>query len=67
MVDSRTRGRLFWRQTWFSICSKHSGYRSDCNLCQNGRWSNDIAQWVSNSIYKKTPRLWRWWANGRGI
>lgn len=58
-----TKGSLFWKQRWFSICSMHYKYKEDCHICNTGGWTN-VWQWkIGSLIYKLTPNLWKWWMN----
>jgi hypothetical protein len=59
------RGWGPWRQEWYSICSAHQngGPDDECQLCRAGLWRNCWRQFFGHIVYKRWPRLWRWWAN----
>lgn len=59
----RSRGRLLWRQEWYSVCSIHRPHRDDCNMCRAGSWVNVWKQRASHLFYVISPSLWRKWAN----
>lgn len=52
-----------FRRDWYSICSMHSVYDLECNLCQKGHWHNAWRVFAGHIVYKAVPDLWRWWAN----
>lgn len=59
-----TRGRWFWRQEFYSICSHHMGRTEPgCDLCNTGHWRNVRKRAVGHFIYQHWPNLWRWWVN----
>lgn len=56
--------RVFpFRQTWYSICSRHREHDPSCDLCTTGSWSNDVSHWFGSKIYNRAPGVWRWWMN----
>lgn len=59
----KTKGMLFWKKEWYSICSKHKNHKEDCLRCNTGYWINTWMNRVSNFIFKNFPDLWRWWVN----
>lgn len=48
----KTKGKFFWKQTWFSYCSRHQEYDSECKLCNSGRWSYNWLAAISAFCYK---------------
>ena len=35
-----TKGKLWWKKEWYSICSRHQEYDKYCSICQCGTWEN---------------------------
>lgn len=62
-MAGRKRGVWPLRQTWYSICSAHQEHDPECDLCQSGWWYNDVRQAVGGWVFRRWPRLWRWWVN----
>ena len=61
---SLVRGKLWWKEEWYSICSMHGGnHQEDCNMCNTGNWVNVWMHNIGSIIYKLFPNLWRWWVN----
>ncbi len=60
-----TKGKLWWKYRWISICSIHGfeGTQIECNMCQTGIWSNLWISKISSLIYKLFPKLWIWYMN----
>jgi hypothetical protein len=58
-----TKGKFFWKKTWYSFCSRHREYDETCNICTSGSWSNNWIHSIGNVIYKNCPTLWIWWLN----
>lgn len=58
----KTKGRLFWRSTFLTLCAMHR-YKEDCFMCQHGEWSNDLWRNLNTYVRKKWPKLWLWYAN----
>lgn len=54
-----TKGWGPWKQTWFSICSMHYYHDDNCNMCTHGIWYFNIKSKISNYIFKKLPRFWK--------
>jgi len=48
---------------WFSICSLHKEYKSDCGLCECGKWVFMPTYYVEHFLYSLFPWLWRWYKN----
>lgn len=53
-------GRVFH---WYSICSRHAVYSSECNLCNTGQWVNVREVKRDQLFYRLCPWLWRLWVN----
>jgi hypothetical protein len=53
---------------WYSICSAHVQYCEDCNCCNAGHWIDEADPYVQirHWLWKKSPKLWREWANRPG-
>lgn len=54
-----TRGKLWYKYTWFSICSVHYFYDGNCKMCNTGSWVNDWKNYIDSIIYKISPKLWQ--------
>lgn len=54
-----TRGKLWYKYTWFSICSVHYEYDKNCKMCNAGSWVNNWANYIDSIIYNMSPKLWR--------
>lgn len=51
-----------WKYKWFSICSAHGlGAQDDCPACNAGHWVNAWGYKIEDFIYKKFPKIWKWW------
>lgn len=59
----RSRGWGPWRCDWYSICSRHGRWRSDCPLCQSGQWVNRWARVGGGIVCRVCPRFLVWWVN----
>lgn len=58
----KTKGWGPWKKLWFSICSAHGmGEKEDCLACNSGMWVNNWRYKFEDFIYKKFPKLWKWW------
>jgi hypothetical protein len=58
-----SKGKLFWKKEWYSICSMHYLYNRNCELCRTGHWRNTWLAFIETFFYKVTPKLWMWWVN----
>ena len=47
-----TRGKLWWKDEWYSLCSAHQEYDKDCEICQHGRWTNVWKLEISKIYYR---------------
>ena len=56
-------GKLWWRQTWYSICSRHSEASPQCRLCMTGHYRNDVTRRVGSFFHNHFYSLWYWWVN----
>lgn len=56
-------GYLFWRATWYSICSAHQISVPTCSRCMAGHYHNDFKNWFSSYFHKHHYKLWFWWVN----
>lgn len=59
----RSRGHLFWKQEWYSICSMHHDYKEDCHICNAGTWENIILIKISGWFHDHFYKLWFWYVN----
>ena len=59
----KTKGKFFWKQRWFSICSAHRDHKYDCDMCTTGSWHNVWKLKHGSIIYYFSPRLWVWYMN----
>jgi len=57
------RGKYFWKERWYSICSTHGNHDKDCPRCQTGHWINVWKNAIGGKIYDWFPGFWRWWVN----
>jgi len=49
-----TRGKFWWKEEWYSFCSRHQEYDKDCDICQHGTWENVWKQKWKQKIF----RIW---------
>jgi hypothetical protein len=49
--------------TWYSVCSAHRDYNTECANCNAGHWVNDELTEFTHWLYERYPRIWRKWAN----
>lgn len=54
-----------FKQTWFSLCSKHLYHKDDCNLCQAGQWQYNWVRAIDHVVYVWVYPVWYWWHNRR--
>lgn len=59
----RTKGKFFWRKSWYSICSVHFNYKNDCGMCNAGSWHYDILSKIDGIIHDHWYSLWFYWHN----
>lgn len=55
----KTKGKLFYKKEWYSICSLHKKPIPDCIMCNSGQWYNLLKRKIEICIYKFFPKLWR--------
>lgn len=60
-LDKDSRGRLWWREEWYSICSAHRQTDDSCSACSHGVWVNVVDAAITKFFYRHSPRLWTWW------
>lgn len=48
---------------WYSMCSKHRDYRTDCRFCRSGDWRFEPTAKLSRLFFRMAPGVWRRWAN----
>lgn len=63
VIELPTRGRYLMKEEFYSICSMHRESRSDCDLCQEGTWTNVWTRRVGHLVHDHCYRLWYWWVN----
>lgn len=54
----RTRGMLWWKEGWYSICSAHYHHDPQCNLCTKGVWLNSWQLKYNQILFKIDKGLW---------
>lgn len=54
-----------FKSTWYSFCSVHQHPETGCSRCMSGNYRNDVKRYFGSIIYRKCPKIWRWWANRR--
>jgi hypothetical protein len=57
------RGKFFWKERWFSICSAHIDFNKDCKACNAGYWTNVWGWKISGVVSKLFPKFWIYWMN----
>ena len=63
MSRLKSRGKWFWREEFYSICSAHYEPKEGCILCETGHWYNVWLLKCSRFVWTRWPRLWIIWAN----
>lgn len=56
----RDKGKYFWKERWFSICSTHQKYNKECNTCNVGTWENVWRTNIEKVIFTISPKLYKW-------
>ena len=56
----RDKGKYFWKEKWFSICSTHQKYNKECNTCNVGTWENVWRTNIEKVIFTISPKLYKW-------
>ena len=55
----KTKGKFFWKQTWYSICSIHGTEHSNtCHMCDVGSWHYNWLTVITNFFHKNWYGLW---------
>ena len=63
-VGRITRGKLWWKEEWYSICSMHGGiHLKDCHMCNAGGWYNVWEHNFQVVLYRISHKLWIWYIN----
>lgn len=57
------RGKFFWKEKWYSICSIHGIHDPFCKICQTGRWHNVWMTAISGFFHDHVYWLWYFWVN----
>lgn len=52
-----------WQGKWYSVCSIHKEYKSNCHICNVGRWISDDETEFSHWLFVRDPQVWKEWAN----
>ena len=55
----QTRGYLWWREDYYSPCSKHVDDQVDCDICAAGIWVNHWRVTLGQWLFAISPALWR--------
>lgn len=66
----KERGKWFWKEQWYSICSRAHNedmYDKDCPLCQVGNWHNVWLNKIEGFFHDHCYKLWYWWINRKPI
>lgn len=65
MAKGITKGHLWWKYYFFTICSRHqhSMPNSNCQLCEIGEWRNAWKNSISRKFYKFFPKTWKFVVN----
>jgi hypothetical protein len=50
-MKNRTKGFLFWKKRYYSICSRHQIYDENCDICNKGFWINIWKSKLDNFIF----------------
>lgn len=58
-----TKGKYFWKKSWYSICSMHREHDETCNICKSGTWENNWLVVIDGFIHDHCYKLWYWNAN----
>jgi len=63
--SKETKGRLWWKRRWSSICSMHGweGHQIECPACQAGSWTNIWKNKIGGVVYYISPKFWVWYMN----
>ena len=56
----RDKGKLFYKERWFSLCSAHQQYDKECNTCNIGTWENVWRTNIEKVVFIISPKLYRW-------
>ena len=56
----RDKGRFFWKERWFSLCSAHQEYKKECNTCNIGTWENVWKTNIEKVVFIISPKLYKW-------
>ena len=56
----RDKGKYFWKERWFSLCSAHQKYNKECNTCNVGTWENVWRTNIEKVIFTISPKLYKW-------
>lgn len=58
-----TRGWLFWKQEWYSICSAHLRHDPTCPRCTTGTWINVWGGAIMSFFHNYIYWFWYWIVN----
>jgi hypothetical protein len=56
----RDKGRFFWRERWFSLCSAHQQYNKECKTCNVGMWENVWRTNIEKLVFIISPKIYKW-------
>lgn len=59
----KTKGKYFWKKTWYSFCSRHREYDDTCDICKSGTWENNWLLAIDSYIHDHCYKLWYWKKN----
>lgn len=57
MVD---KGKYFYKERWFSMCSVHQQYNKECPTCNIGTWENVWRTNIEKLVFIISPKLYKW-------
>lgn len=59
----KSRGRWWWHERYYSVCSAHFSPKDGCSACSAGRWINTWQHNIEHAVYVCCYPLWAWWVN----
>lgn len=57
------KGMFFWKQRFWSFCSRHQIHDDNCDLCKGGVWRNVWLTAISSFFHDNFYYFWYWWVN----
>ncbi len=56
----KDRGKYFWKERWFSLCSAHKIYNKECSTCNVGTWENVWRISIEKVVFIISPKFYKW-------